>query len=116
MELDYCGSENEDGDYRNLVDDNTGNEDWVAHPVYTAIKAGNSITNFVTGDAWYDDHIPCVNCTVTVDGVVHKIMLMWIGIDGIKIAVRAECGQQEALTKLADLIVNEVENMIDDGC
>lgn len=83
--------------YKMLTDyDKKGNE--VTHPVVENFQNKNVVIESVRviGDTFYDDHCPCVNVEIRVNGKTYKYADWWLSGEGLKMYLHAECEGKKA--------------------
>lgn len=82
-------------------------DDMYRHPVVDAINNGGKIESVeMVGDEWYDDHCPCCDVDIVVDGKKYGFSAWWLSSEGFKMIVRAECGQAKRVDELREFIVD----------
>ncbi len=81
-------------------------DETVPHPVVTALQSGAAIEKVETGDEWSDDHCPCLNVVITINGLKYGYSDWWLSREGIKMYHQADGGKPKALKDLAEHILS----------
>ena len=90
--------------FPSLKDYDSDDEVATINPVIQLIKDGHPIELVVVGSDWIDDHEPCYNVTVVVDGKKYGFSMWCITRESVKMLYQAEGGIQSAINRLTEYI------------
>lgn len=80
-------------------------DDTFVHPIVKLIKDGKKIEAVSVEDEWDDDHLPCFNIIVTIEGKKYGFSGWCFGQSGCRMLYRAELLNDTAIQQLRELII-----------
>lgn len=97
-------------DAANAVDTEASDyQDEVLHPVVTAIRNGGKIESLNMINEWDDDHCPCVDCEIVVNGKKYGFSAWWLSREGYKMFIKAETLKGKAFKEFVEFVLSHGE-------
>ena len=78
----------------------------VIHPLVELFEAGKQIEALSVEEEWKDDHCPCFNIIVTVEGKKYGFAARWLNSSGVRLFYRAEVNPKEYNDEIVEYVLD----------